>query len=100
MFDSKSRYYNLEQVTLQVVASDGTAREIKYAKRRFIQPPRTLTTLVEHTVNAGDRLDNIAGRYIGDPTQFWRLCDANGAMRPTDLTDDVGRVIEIGLSLT
>jgi hypothetical protein len=31
----------------------------------------------------GDRLDNLAARYFGDAELYWRLCDANGAVRPT-----------------
>ena len=27
----------------------------------------------------GERLDNVAAQYLGDPTLFWRLCDANNA---------------------
>ncbi|HEY5948934.1 MAG TPA: hypothetical protein VIV40_25760 [Kofleriaceae bacterium] len=100
MFDPQSRYYNLEQVTLNVVAADGSARQIKYARRRFIQPMRNVTTLVEHTINEDDRLDNITAKYVGDPTQFWRICDANDAMRPSDLTDVIGRVLQIGFSIT
>ena len=42
--------------------------------------------LVEHSVKEGDRLDNIAAHYLGDPEQFWRLCDANEAMQPDELT--------------
>jgi hypothetical protein len=99
MFDPQSRYYSLEQATLQVVNADGTTREIKYARRRFIRPPVNLTTLVEHTVTVDDRLDNLTAKYVGDPTQYWRLCDANDAMRPTDLTDTVGRVVRIGFSV-
>ena len=30
-------------------------------------------------------------QYLGDPEQFWRICDANDAMRPDDLTAEVGR---------
>ncbi len=100
MFDPKSRYVNLDQVVLQVVADDGTARQIKYVRRRFIQPPRSLATIVDYTVTGDDRLDNITARFVGDPTQFWRICDGNDAMRPTDLTDVVGRVLRIGFSLT
>jgi hypothetical protein len=33
----------------------------------------------------GDRLDQIAGRYLSNATQFWRLCDANGAVVPDAL---------------
>ncbi|MEP6861385.1 MAG: LysM domain-containing protein [Deltaproteobacteria bacterium] len=100
MFDPQSRYANLDQVTLEVTAADGTARQIKYVRRRFIQAPRSVTTLVEHTVTADERLDNLTSRYLGDPTQFWRLCDTNAALRPTDLTDEVGRIIRIGFSIT
>ena len=45
----------------------------------------------------GDRLDNIAARYLGDPELFWRLCDANVALRPTELTETIGRRILITL---
>ena len=38
----------------------------------------------------GDRLDNITAKYLGDPEQFWRMCDANGAMRPEELTETIG----------
>ena len=51
--------------------------------------------LLEHTVTEGDRLDNIAARYLGDPEQFWRICDANGVMRPDELTETVGRRLRI-----
>ncbi|HET7504597.1 MAG TPA: hypothetical protein VFK02_26425 [Kofleriaceae bacterium] len=33
----------------------------------------------------GQRLDLIANHYLTDPTAFWRLCDANGAMVPDAL---------------
>ena len=35
----------------------------------------------------GDRLDNVSAQYLGDPEQFWRLCDANNAMEPEELTE-------------
>jgi hypothetical protein len=44
-----------------------------------------------------DRLDNVAARYLGDPTQFWRICDTNYVFSPSELTDTVGRVITIAL---
>ena len=46
---------------------------------------------------AGDRLDNITSAFLGDPEQFWRVADANGAMRPEELTERVGRRIRITL---
>lgn len=33
----------------------------------------------------GQRLDLIANRYLADPTAFWKLCDANGAIAPDAL---------------
>jgi hypothetical protein len=56
-----------------------------------------ITTLAEHTVAQGDRLDNLAARYVGDPEQFWRICDDNNVLRPEQLTEEVGRVLKIGL---
>lgn len=97
MFDKTSRYYNLAIATMNVVDSDGLPREIRYVRRRFIPSSAGLTTLVEHTVVQGDRLDNITTRYLGDPTQFWRVCDANDVLQPTELTDQIGSVITIAL---
>jgi hypothetical protein len=97
MFDKTSRYYNLDIATMNVVDSEGLPREIRYVRRRFIPSSAGLTTLVEHTVVQGDRLDNITTRYLGDPTQFWRVCDANDVLQPTELTDEIGNVITIAL---
>ena len=33
----------------------------------------------------GQRLDLIAGQFLGDATAFWRLCDANNAVVPDAL---------------
>ena len=53
-----------------------------YLRRRFVPPPERFALLQAARGRAGDRLDNLAAKYLGDPEQFWRLCDANGAMRP------------------
>jgi len=53
------------------------------------------TTLAEHAVTQAERLDNITARYLDDPEQFWRLCDANGAMHPDELTAEIGRRLRI-----
>ena len=46
---------------------------------------------------AGERLDHIAAEALGDSTLFWRLCDANNAMRPEELTAVPGAKIRITL---
>ena len=50
--------------------------------------------LATHRVGADDRLDVIAGRYLGDPTAFWRIGDANDALDPDELVapDAEGRL--------
>jgi hypothetical protein len=51
--------------------------------------------LVEVTVIQGDRLDLITARTLGDPEQFWRVCDANDAMNPPDLTAQPGTAVRV-----
>ena len=93
LFPPTSRYYGIETVTLEI--TDG--KTIIYIRRRFCPPPERFALLQEHVVVQGDRLDNIAAKYLGDPEQFWRICDANGAMRPDELTETIGRRLRITL---
>lgn len=97
MFDKTSRYAQIETTTLKVTDADGAEREVRYVRRRFLPDADNLTTVVEHTVTEGDRLDNVAARYLGDPTLFWGVADANNAMRPEELTEEVGRALKIAL---
>lgn len=90
MFEPTSRYYNLETTTL--TAADG--RVIAYKRRRFPPPGGQLRLLAEVTAADGDRLDSIAARTIGDPQQFWRICDAEDAMNPFDL-EEPGRTLRV-----
>jgi hypothetical protein len=96
MFDTTSRYSGLETTTIVVPDADDGAREIRYVRRRIITPADRLTTLVEHTVTQGERLDQITARYLGDPLQFWRVCDANNVLQPEEL-EEAGRVVKIAL---
>lgn len=92
-FAPTSRYYSIETATL--IAADGTT--ITYLRRRFVPSPDQFSVLVEHTVADGERLDNITAQYMDDPEQFWRICDANNALDPNELTDTVGRMLRITL---
>jgi len=96
MFEPTSRYYNVEAVKKTVTDADGQPRVIAHIRRRLIASADGTTTLVEHTVVQGERLDNITARYLGDPTQFWRVCDANNVLSPAEL-EEIGRVIRIAL---
>jgi hypothetical protein len=90
-FSPESRYYGV--ATTQFTQADGMV--VSYVKRRFIPPPSSHALVQEHQVLAGDRLDNMAAAYIGDTSQYWRICDANGAMRPDDLTTTPGQRLRI-----
>jgi hypothetical protein len=92
-FPPSSRYSGCD--TARTTAPDG--RALVYLRRRFVPAPEPLSVVQEHTVVEGERLDNIAALYLGDPDQFWRLCDASGAMRPQDLTDTPGTRVLIAL---
>ena len=92
-FPPTSRYYTI--TTNQYTAPDG--RVIVYLNRRFVPSADRFTPLEEHVVTQGERLDNITAQTLGDPLQFWRICDANNAMRPDELTETIGRRLRITL---
>lgn len=98
MFDPGSRYEKVGIEKLTVLDPDGQERIIRFARRRFIPDSVSAVTLAVHTVVEGDRLDRIAANYLGDPLQFWRLADGNGAMRPEDLCAEPGRTIRVTLA--
>ncbi len=97
MFETTSRYYALETAIAEIAAPDGTTRTLSYRRRRFLPPPGEGETVVEHSYAQGERLDVITARYLGDPTQFWRICDANLVLRPGELEAEVGRLIRVAL---
>jgi hypothetical protein len=88
-----SRYQGLEVATH--VDAAGTPRV--YLRRRFVPPPERFALLTEHVVTEGDRLDRVTAAYLGDPEQFWRICDANRALRPDELTEVIGRRLRVTL---
>lgn len=78
MFDRKSRYYSLPNLT--VTAFDGS--EVNYKARRFLPDTADQTVLGQVTVSVNDRWDLIAARIYGDPLKAWQLCDANEILCP------------------
>ncbi|MDE3011017.1 MAG: LysM peptidoglycan-binding domain-containing protein [Pseudomonadota bacterium] len=92
-FAATSRYSGLPVLTL--TTPDG--HDVPYVARRMLPPTAGFAVLQTYAVTQGERLDNITARFLGDPEQFWRLCDSNGALRPDDLTARIGRVLRITL---
>ncbi len=93
-FPPTSRYFGVQTAT--VLQPDGTL--VPYLRRRFIPGSEHFTVVQEHQVTSGERIDHLGATYLGDPEQYWRLCDANDAMRPDVLTEHVGSMVKIGLA--
>ena len=94
-FPTDSRYYGAS--VLQYTAPTG--QSIPYLQRRIVPQPGApnYATINQYTVRQGDRLDIIAAQFLGDPLMAWLICDANGAMRPDELTATIGRKLRITL---
>jgi hypothetical protein len=79
MFFPGSRYQN--QPTNSVMLPDGTR-----ATTVTIPLPKAAPLIGFHKRRLGDRLDLIANHFLGDPTAFWRVCNANNAVVPDALS--------------
>ncbi len=92
-FPTDSRYYGFK--TLTYTGPDG--QPASYLARRFVPQPGApnFATVATHPVRQGDRLDLIAAKYLGDPLMFWLIADANGAIRPDQLVETPGKVLNI-----
>lgn len=91
IFPVTSRYYGVATATIETLDK----KTVVYLRRRFLPSRGRFELIQEHTVVQGDRLDNITATYLGDPEQFWRIADANGAMSPDELTEEIGRKLRI-----
>jgi hypothetical protein len=91
MFGPTSRYSTIETTTY--AQADG--RVLAYKRRRFLPRGQSLPLLAELSVGQGERLDVLATRALGDPEQFWRICDANDAMYPPDLVAESGQRVRV-----
>lgn len=79
MDDPNSRYARSGQLTW--TAPDGSA--VPYLERRFL-PQGPWDTLVQVTVQQGDRLDLLANRWLGNAEAWWRIADGTNALHPTE----------------
>jgi len=92
--NTSSRYHGVQ--TEQFVLPDGTA--VMYMARRIVPPPSIYAATQTYVIADGDRLDNLAVRFLGDPILYWMICDANNAADPDELTAQPGRAIVIPLA--
>jgi hypothetical protein len=91
MFEHTSRYYSI--ATAEFSTADG--RKIAYVRRRFLPQGDRLPVLREFIATRDDRLDLITAKTLGDPEKFWKVCDANNAMKPINLLADPVQTIRI-----
>jgi hypothetical protein len=96
MFDHTSRYHDLPVATMEL--PDG--RTVSFVRRRFLPRATDLPLLAEVAVEQGERIDLVAHRTLGDPLAYWRVCDANDAMNPAELTAEAGSRLRIPLPQT
>lgn len=87
-----SRYVETEIASTMI---DG--EEVRHYRRRFIPAAEDHSVTHEHEVQGSERLDLIANSELGDAELWWRVADANGAVRPRELTDRAGRRLRISL---
>jgi hypothetical protein len=92
-FPQNSRYAGT--ATQTYTFADG--RTVAYLARRLVPDPSLFAAIGQVPVRKNDRLDLIASTYLGDPILFWRIADANGAVRPADLLQTEGRILRITL---
>jgi hypothetical protein len=88
-----SRYHGLPILTHE----RPNGRKIAYFDRRFVPQQDRFATLLEHEVQEHERLDHLAGTYLNDAEQFWRIADANNELDPVELTAEPGRTVRITL---
>ena len=87
MFLKNSRYYGLPSVA----AKDRSGRDVTAVKLRRLPA----TPGDDYAVTSSDRVDIIADARYSDATRYWRIADANSELEAEELTQQVGRVIEV-----
>jgi hypothetical protein len=92
-FGPTSRYANVSLGLYQVSAEES----VRFVLRRFVPQARDIPLATRHLVRAGERIDVIAGYYLGDAELHWRVADANLATDMLELTSIVGVRIAIPL---
>jgi hypothetical protein len=91
MFGPTSRYRDVPEN----VIVDARGRAVRYKLMRRIVTEAQVQAL--HMVAQGDRPDLIAYRYYREPELFWRICDVNQAMAPSDLVAEPRRILLVPL---
>ena len=81
-----SRYENCEVAEVTLADGKGGERTVRYLRRRRLLDPDLVPPVAHHRLDAADRLDLVAARYLGDPLGAWQVADVNRALDPDELT--------------
>lgn len=84
------RYFKTDSYILK---SDKNLQEFKILP--FKNVAREGVNFVPHKIQTGDRLDNLAYDYFGDPKKYYLIMDYNDLLCPFDLLDYVGDYLRI-----
>lgn len=90
-FSSNSRYAG----SPLKVMKDSNGVERVFVSRRFLPQPAVEGTVPMLLVREGDRLDLLGAAYYADPSQWWRIADANLEAYPGNLVATPGRKISL-----
>ncbi len=91
LVSASSRYYAVGTRSIKIEGD----KEIVYFRRRFLPLAGSLPSVGSAVVGQGERPDLMATKTLGDPTQYWRICDANDGMEPVALFDKPGLTLRI-----
>lgn len=77
-------------------AADTAVLEVvPYLARTILPLADTFKPQTSYTIQAGDRLDNLSARLLGDPLLYWQLLEANNVSDPASLCAVPGRKIVV-----
>jgi hypothetical protein len=82
VFDRLSRYVKPKLEPYEV--TDHRGRRVKALPMR---EPRPEVSVGEHIRKGTQRLDHLAGGYLGDPNGFWRIAEVNDAVLPDAIAE-------------
>ncbi len=94
-FPADSRYHGAPMKTATL--PDG--REVRFTARRFIPEPDSIEIEAVHQVRTGDRLDLLATQYFANPSQGWKILDANLVRDARGALQDTGSRLAIGQAI-
>jgi hypothetical protein len=94
-YPPNSRYCGVATTTATL--ADGST--VACLRRRVVPQPSVFSTMQLVTIRDGDRIDRLSAQYLGDPLLYWRICDANGVLRPDELTETPGFSLRITFPL-